>query len=59
MEALSLSSKPLPVVKVSAQVVFSILNSFSRRAEKDSRLMGTLLGEVKDDVVHVSLKPLL
>jgi hypothetical protein len=54
-EALSLSNKALPVVKVSAQVILSILSRFSNRLEKDTRVVGTLLGEIKDNVVHVSL----
>ncbi len=35
-------------------MVFSILNSFSRRSDKDSRVIGTLLGEVRDNVVTVT-----
>jgi hypothetical protein len=41
-------------VKVTATVVFSILNSHIRRAQRDTRVIGTLLGEVKDGVVYVS-----
>ena len=52
-EALSLSNKPLPALKVSAQVILTILNAHSRRSELDTRVVGTLLGEVKDNVVNV------
>lgn len=45
----------LPSVKVHATVVFSILNNFTRRSPRDSRVIGTLLGEVRDGVVVVSL----
>jgi hypothetical protein len=54
-EALTLKSATLPRVKVTATVVFSILNSHIRRAQRDTRVIGTLLGEVKDGVVYVRL----
>ena len=54
-EAISLRDASLPKIKVHATVVFSILNNFTRRTPRDSRVIGTLLGEVKDGVVHVSL----
>jgi hypothetical protein len=54
VESVSLSDSLLPRVKVHATVVFSILNSFTRRTPRDSRVVGTLLGEVRDGVVVVS-----
>ena len=42
------------MVKVHPTVVFSILNSFTRRSPRDSRVVGTLLGEIRDGVVVVS-----
>jgi hypothetical protein len=54
-EALALSDSALPKIKVHATVIFSILNSFVRRSTRDARVIGTLLGEVKDGVVTVSL----
>ncbi len=53
-QSLSLNENALPQIKVQATVIFSILNAYSRRASKDSRLIGTLLGEVKDGIVTVS-----
>jgi len=54
LEALTLKSSTLPRVKVSSTVALSILNSFARRSQRDSRVIGTLLGEVKDGVVVVT-----
>ena len=57
LESLSLSDAPLAKVKVNATVIFSILNSFSRRTSRDSRVIGTLLGNVeKDGTIVVSKK---
>lgn len=53
-EALALSDSPLPKIKVHATVIFSILNSFVRRNTRDARVIGTLLGEIKDGVVVIS-----
>lgn len=53
-EALTLKNASLPRVKVTATVIFSILNSYARRAQRDTRVIGTLLGEVKEGVVTVS-----
>jgi len=44
----------LPTVKVHATAVFGILNSYGRRAEKNARVIGTLLGTVKDNCVEVT-----
>jgi translation initiation factor 3 subunit F len=46
-------------VKVNATVIFSILNNFTRRVPRDSRVVGTLLGEVRDGVVVVGLRNFL
>lgn len=54
LDAISLRDTSLPKIKVHATVVFSILNNFTRRSPRDSRVIGTLLGEVKDGVVHVT-----
>ena len=54
-ESLSLSDVPLGKIQVNATVIFSILNSYSRRTARESRVIGTLLGEVqKDGTVVVS-----
>jgi hypothetical protein len=53
-EALTLGDSALPKIKVHPTVVFSILNNFTRRSPRDSRVIGTLLGNVKDGVVTVS-----
>lgn len=62
LEALTLRDAPLPVVRVSATVVLSILNCFARRSVKDTRVIGALLGEVtvvegdsKDSAVTVTV----
>jgi proteasome lid subunit RPN8/RPN11 len=49
LEALSLKDSQLPKVKVHATAIFSILNHFIRRTPREGRVMGTLLGEVKED----------
>jgi hypothetical protein len=49
LEALSLKDSALPKVKVHATAIFSILNHFIRRTPREGRVMGTLLGEVKED----------
>eukprot|EP01041_Mallomonas_annulata_P006786 gene6786-13743_t len=54
MQALTLDDEVLPTVKVHATAVFGILNSYGRRAEKQSRVIGTLLGFVKDGCVEVT-----
>lgn len=54
LEALTLKNASLPRVKVTATVIFSILNSYARRAQRDTRVIGTLLGEVKEGVVTVT-----
>ena len=48
-EALTMAGdEQLPTVKVRASAVFSILSSYIRRNEKQTRVIGTLLGCVKD-----------
>eukprot|EP01038_Epipyxis_sp_PR26KG_P007098 gene7098-9685_t len=54
LEALTLSDAPHPKIRVHPTVIFSILNNYSRRSNRDSRVIGTLLGEVKDGIVEVS-----
>ena len=56
-EALTVSGdESLPVVRVRASVVFSILSNYVRRNEKQERVIGTLLGTVKDgNIVEVNL----
>lgn len=49
LEALALKDAQLPKIKVNATVIFSILNNFMGRSPRDARVIGTLLGEVKDD----------
>ena len=44
----------LPIVKVRASAVFSILSNFVRRGEKQARVIGTLVGCVNEgNVVEV------
>lgn len=52
-EALALGDTPVPIVKVHPTVVFSILNSYVRREKRDFRVIGTLLGVVKDGQIEV------
>ena len=47
------------MVKVHPTVVFSILNSFVRREKRDFRVIGTLLGVVKDGQIEVNIKTYL
>jgi hypothetical protein len=54
-EALMLKDDRLPVVKMHATAVFSILNHFIRRgAEQPQRVVGTLLGVVEKGNVEVT-----
>ena len=55
VEALTTSDDvSLPIVKVRASVVFAILSSFIRRSDKHARVIGTLLGVVREgNVVEV------
>ena len=55
LEALSLKDNSLPSIKVNATVLFSILNSYVRRSARDARVIGTLLGEVKDGTIIVRI----
>lgn len=54
METLSLIEDQLPIVKVNATVVFSILNIYTRRTSRESRVIGTLLGYINNNVITVS-----
>jgi translation initiation factor 3 subunit F len=54
VEALSVGDKEKLVVKLHPTVVFSILNNFVRRNDRESRVIGTLLGTIKDGVVEVT-----
>jgi translation initiation factor 3 subunit F len=54
LEALSLGDAGDVAVKLHPTVVFSILNHFIRRTDRDSRVIGTLLGYVKNGVVEIT-----
>lgn len=54
VEALSIGESQKLVVKLHPTVVFSILNNFIRRNDRESRVIGTLLGTIKDGVVEVT-----
>jgi hypothetical protein len=41
-------------VKVHPTAVLAIVNNYIRRSDKSQRVIGTLLGSVKDNVVEVS-----
>lgn len=57
-DALTLSGdEQLPIVRVRASAVFSILSSFTRRNDKQARVIGTLLGSVKDgNIIEVKVE---
>lgn len=52
-EACSLGEERFPLVKVHPRVVFSVLNQYMRREDRSSRVLGTLLGRMSDDVIEV------
>jgi len=52
--ALSLADEELPQVKVHATAVISMLNHFVRRDNRDSRVIGTLLGVANGRVLEVT-----
>ena len=54
VEALSIGENQKSIVKLHPTVVFSILNNFVRRNDRESRVIGTLLGTIKDGVVEVT-----
>jgi translation initiation factor 3 subunit F len=54
LESITLNDSSLPTVQVSLSVVFNILNAFNRRSENSPRIVGTLLGEVKDNIVNIT-----
>ena len=51
---LTLADTQFPVVKLHPTAVFEILNTFMRRSDKNQRIIGTLLGSIKDNVVEVN-----
>jgi JAB1/Mov34/MPN/PAD-1 ubiquitin protease len=46
-------STPLPAVKVHPTAIMSILNSYARRTDQNTRVIGTLMGVVKEGAVEV------
>jgi translation initiation factor 3 subunit F len=52
--ALTVAEEALPTVRLHPTAVFSILNSYSRRSDKDSRVIGSLLGTEKNGVFVVT-----
>jgi translation initiation factor 3 subunit F len=54
MEALKLSDAHSPIVKLHPTALMSILHSYSRRHDREARVIGTLLGSVKGDVIEVT-----
>lgn len=44
----------MPSVKIHPTVVFEILNIFSRRDERQNRVVGTLLGVTKDNCIEIT-----
>lgn len=40
-------------MKVHPRVVFSVLNHYMRREDRSSRVLGTLIGRMSDDVIEV------
>jgi translation initiation factor 3 subunit F len=52
--ALNLSDVPLPVVKLHPTVVLSILNHYIRRDDRQTRVIGTLLGVRTEGNVEIS-----
>ena len=51
---LSLSTGPSSLkVRVSPAVILTICDSYVRRSSKQSRIVGTLLGQIVDGVVEV------
>jgi hypothetical protein len=52
-EALTLLDDRKPSVKIHATAIFSMLNSFSRRVDKQTRVIGTMLGVTKDGSTEV------
>lgn len=53
-EALTIQENRLPIVRLHPIVVMDILNAYSRRTDQDSRVIGTLLGVVKEDGVEIT-----
>ena len=55
LEIIALAETPTPVVKVHPTVVFSILNNFVRRNDREQRVIGALLGIAKEGSIEVSM----
>lgn len=53
-EALTILDDRKPHVRVHATAILAILNSFSRREDKQARPIGTMLGEMRDGCIEVS-----
>ena len=55
IEALSLGDAPnTVVVKLHPTVVFSVLNNFVRRSDRETRVIGTLLGTITNGVIEIT-----
>jgi hypothetical protein len=55
IEALSLGDAPNTiVVKLHPTVVFSVLNNFVRRSDRETRVIGTLLGTVTNGCIEIT-----
>lgn len=53
-EALVLNDEYYPLIRLHATAVFSILNSHSRREDKQGRVIGTLLGIAQEGYIDVT-----
>ena len=47
------SAFALPTVKLHPIVVMNILNSYSRRSDKEARVIGTLMGVIKEGNIEI------
>lgn len=55
IEALSLGDAPNTiVVKLHPTIVFSVLNNFVRRSDRETRVIGTLLGTVTNGCIEIT-----
>ena len=55
IEALSLGDAPnTVVVKLHPTVVFSVLNNYVRRSDRETRVIGTLLGTITDGCIEIT-----
>lgn len=53
-ESLVLSTESVPVVRLHATALFGILNNHARREDRNSRVIGTLLGVQGEGFIDVS-----